>query len=103
MKFKIKLKDGKDKEKRFCIKCGREIKGAKKKFCNDICRTRYHSLLRYNKLKDTPAYKKRRKIYHREWREANRERFNTMMRIPARNYYRKKSQEKKLERENAKK
>lgn len=68
-------------QKRHCLRCKKEIIGnKKKKFCDDKCRTRYFSLRRYYKLRNTPEYQAYRKKYLKQWVEDNRERFNGQMR-----------------------
>lgn len=95
-KFSIGKRKKKDKEEYTCLKCGLKLpKGKQRKFCNVKCRTRYHSLKQYNLHKKDPAYLKKRKKYHREWRSKNTERFNELMRKASKKYQRKKSAEKK--------
>jgi len=71
-----------------CKLCGNSFKpravGTKteKRFCNTICRKRYNSKDRYNKLKDSKSFKEKRKIYFKKWLNKNREHFNDLVREP---------------------
>lgn len=72
---------------RKCLHCGETVVGnRKKKFCDIKCRTRYFSLVRYNRVKDDPAYKEYRKQYYRKWVDKNRVRFNIQMREVSRKW-----------------
>lgn len=62
-----------------CLKCGEVLNSSHRKFCNDVCRTRYHSIKRYLRLKDSPEYKKYRREYFKKWRLRNREKHNKVM------------------------
>jgi hypothetical protein len=70
---------------------------AKRKFCDSKCRTRYFSLIRYNRIKNDPEYKKYRKKYFDEWRKVNRDHFNSLMRNYSKAYQTKIRAQKKIE------
>lgn len=56
-----------------------------KLFCSEQCRANANSKKRYHKvLKNDPEYKRKRKIYFRNWLENNRQHFNELMREPNR-------------------
>jgi len=65
-----------------CLKCGKELIpkegrlqiNPKRKFCNNICKTRYDSYKRYLKIKDTIEYKSSQKKIFKNWYEKNKER-----------------------------
>lgn len=99
--MKIKLKIQKEKKiprgAKYCIRCGKKILDPNQlKFCDIKCRTRYHSLKRYNQFKDDPDYKSMKKKYHREWRNRNKLKFREMMREPSRRYQEKMRKEQKM-------
>lgn len=78
-----------DDQQKFCEhrKCGKPIAGtARKKYCNDRCRTRECSSKRYELLKNNPGYIESRKAYYAEWLKNNRSKFNEKMRIISRNW-----------------
>ena len=55
-----------------------------KKFCSRACQTRFHANKSYNKRKDTPEYREKRRIYFQKWLSNNRAHFNEIMREPNR-------------------
>ena len=74
-----------------CRYCGKEIiidsskkKGQPRKYCDIICRTRFNAKSNYQKNKNNPEYKLKRRQQFQIWVVKNRVRFNEMMRVNAR-------------------
>lgn len=86
---------------KFCLRCKKIIKkkyGRKsktKKFCNDMCRARFHATKRYERLKDNPEYKKKAGARTKKWISENRGRFNDLVREKSRLYQIKLRKERK--------
>lgn len=63
-----------------CFKCGKKIENHGRKFCSRVCQTRFCSQQYYDKVKGTPEFKAKKKIYFDGWRARNREHFNSLLR-----------------------
>jgi len=77
-----------------CAKCNKPLSVLKyrknRKFCSPLCRTRFFALKRYHDIKSSDEYKEKRRIYEKNWRENNREKWNERMRNAAIKYRAKK-------------
>lgn len=61
--------------KRFCMFCKKKLTGQRRKFCSNLCHSRY----RYKLLKDDPEFKKRTKARYQKWRKKNRKHVNAII------------------------
>lgn len=68
--------------KRRCLKCQKVFRcgsRARQKFCGDLCQHRYNSKRYFERVKDTPEYKEKRKIYFNKWLSKNRAHFTELI------------------------
>lgn len=63
-----------------CLKCGNENPNPSNQYCSKLCRQRHCALNYYNKRKDAPEYKEKRRLYFQRWLSANREKYNLLVR-----------------------
>ena len=65
-----------EEDHRFCLYCGKKLKKAqRRKYCSELCQSRY----RYSLLKDDLKFKERNKKRYRAWRKKNRIHFNELV------------------------
>jgi hypothetical protein len=93
-------------EIRYCInpKCNKILSSRRKKYCSEICRTRYSASLQYSKLKDNEEFKKKRNEKNKKYWEEHKEELKPKMRVYGMAYfYRKRDEKRKIEEEQKKK
>ena len=78
-----------------CKLCGNKFIAKKsgfyeKRFCSEICRTRYNSKVYYDQFKDTIEYKKKNYNRLKKWIKHNRKHFTDLCRVNAKVYRKKK-------------
>jgi L-lactate utilization protein LutC len=96
VKFSEPISSNKDFKEIKCAnqKCNKTFIPPRRKFCSEVCRTRYNALKRYNKLKDSEEYKRKMKEYNARYYETHKEELKAKMKIYSAEYLRKKRAEK---------
>ena len=64
--------------------------GFKKIFCSPLCKSRFNSRERYERVKNDPIEKQKKQTYYKVWYQKNKEKHNSKMRDYMRNYLKKK-------------